>query len=315
MISQKLTNSQLIMRQSAIKQALGLRARIIEMIRRFFRENGFLEVETPLRIPAPAPESHIDALPSGDWFLHTSPELCMKRLLAAGYPRIFQICRCFRGEERGSRHLPEFTLLEWYCAEIGYVEMMDQTEDLIRFVAHHAGFKDRIIYQGEPIDLRGPWRRISVAQAFDRFASVSMETALLEDRFDEVVACEIEPSLGRGKPVFLHDYPASLASLATLNKENPSVAERFELYISGLELCNAFTELTDPVEQRHRFEKEQENRGASGKSTYPTPEKFLDALRFMPPASGNALGIDRLVMLFADAATIDDVTAFTPEEL
>ncbi|MDM8525926.1 EF-P lysine aminoacylase EpmA [Desulfococcaceae bacterium HSG8] len=302
-------------RQKSVKQNLRLRARIIQAVRRFFIENDFLEVETPCRIPAPAPEANIDAIASEGWFLHTSPELCMKRLLAAGYSRIFQICRCFRGKERGRRHLPEFTLLEWYCAGIDYSDMMDQCEDLLRYTARDIGSGDSFVYQGEEIDLQKPWPRMSVREAFDKFASVSLETALARDQFDEVIACEIEPCLGRNKPLFLCDYPASLGALARLKPDNPSVAERFELYISGIELCNAFTELTDPVEQRERFEKEQHQRMVSGKQEYPMPEKFLESLEYMPEASGNALGIDRIVMLFADSTRIDDVVAFTPEEL
>lgn len=302
-------------RQSSIKQNLRLRAQIIQAVRKFFIERDYLEVETPSRIPAPAPESHIDAAPAGDWFLHTSPELCMKRLLSAGYSRIFQICKCFRQKERGEKHLPEFTMLEWYCANVGYRELMEECEDLIGFAALEAGFGDRLEYQGEKIDLSKPWERMSVNEAFETFASVSAETALSQDRFDEVIAFEVEPHLGRGKPLFLYDYPAQCGALARLKPDNPGVAERFELYICGMELCNAFMELTDPAEQRMRFEKELKFRHESGKTAYPMPEKFLECLRDMPEASGNALGIDRLVMLFTDSAKIDDVTAFTPEEL
>jgi len=302
-------------RQFQIKKNLWLRAQIIRAVRKFFIENDYLEVETPCRIPAPAPEAHIDAEVSGDWFLRTSPELCMKRLMASGYPRIFQICRCFRQKERGSKHLPEMTLLEWYTAGHNYFNMMEQCEDLIRFVAGLSGFEDFIVYQGNRIDLTPPWPRMSVRDAFEKFSSVSMETAMLQDRFDRVTAFDIEPNLGYGKPIFLYDYPASAASLARLKPENRSVAERFELYISGMELCNAFSELTDPVEQRKRFEGEQKNRRQSGLQAYPLPEKFLESLQYMPEASGSALGMDRLVMLFADTTRIDDVVAFTPEEL
>lgn len=239
----------------------------------------------------------------------------MKRLLAAGYQRIFQICKCFRQSERGARHLPEFTILEWYCADCNYLDMMDQCENLIRFVAQNSGFKNTIVYQGKKISLDHPWHRMSVAEAFDRFASAPMEKAIFENRFDEIIACEIEPNLGCDTPLFLYDYPASSGSLARLKPDNSSVAERFELYIGGIEICNAFTELTDPDEQEKRFEKEQDHRLASGKPVYPAPEKFLKSLASMPDASGNALGIDRLVMIFADTANIDDVVAFVPEEL
>ena len=292
-----------------------MRAQIIQAVRTFFIDNDYLEVETPCRIPAPAPEGHIDAEVSGDWFLHTSPELCMKRLIAAGYPRIFQICRCFRQKERGSKHLPEMTLLEWYTAGHNYFNMMEQCEELIRFVARRAGLKNFLVYQGNRIDLNPPWPRMSVTDAFEKFSSVSMETSMLQDRFDQVTAFDIEPNLGYGKPLFLYDYPASAASLARLKPENRSMAERFELYINGMELCNAFSELTDPLEQRTRFENEQKNRSKFGLQAYPLPEKFLDSLQYMPEASGSALGIDRLVMLFADTTRIDDVVAFTPEEL
>lgn len=302
-------------RQSSVHKNLRLRAGITQAIRKFFTDQDYLEVETPCRIPAPAPEACIDPVPSADWFLHTSPELCMKRLLAAGYPRIFQICRCFREGERGRRHLSEFTLLEWYCTGITYLEMMEQCEDLIHFAARETGFGDTITYQGERIDLKSPWHRLSVKEAFDRFAPVSMESALSEDRFDEIIACEIEPRLGREKPLFLYDYPAAGGALARLKPDNPLFAERFELYICGIELCNAFTELTDADEQRTRFEEEQARRRESRGRMCPMPEKFLEALKFMPDASGNALGIDRLVMLFANATEIDEVVAFAPEEL
>ncbi len=278
-------------------------------------EQNYLEVETPVRIPAPIPEAHIDAVPSGDWYLHTSPEVCMKRLLAAGMPRLFQICRCFRQGERGQRHLPEFTLLEWYTAEVDYSHMMAQCEELIRAVARWNGFGERIVYQGETVDLSGIWDRLTVREAFERYASLSVEDALVRGKFDEVIAFEIEPHLGREKPLFLHDYPAECGALARLKPEDPSVAERFELYIRGMELCNAFTELTDAAEQRTRFQEEQTIRQKNGKPVYPLPEPFLDALADMPPASGNALGVDRLVMLFADAAEIDEVVTFTTEAL
>lgn len=298
-----------------LRKNLILRGRILQAIRSFFIDNDYLEVETPIRIPAPAPEAHIDAQPCGDWYLHPSPELCMKRLLAAGYPRIFQICRCFRRRERGQRHLPEMTLLEWYTAGADYTRMMDQCEDLITRVAAACGFGDQLTYRGQRIALTPPWLRMRVAEAFDSFASVSMQQALQQKRFDEVMALEIEPRLGTQQPLFIYDYPAEFGALARRKHEDPRLAERFELYIGGLELCNAFTELTDPQEQRLRFEWEQNLRRFAGKRAYTMPEKFLEALQDVPPAAGNALGVDRLVMLLADAAAIDEVVAFVPEEL
>ncbi|MEJ2728598.1 MAG: EF-P lysine aminoacylase EpmA [Deltaproteobacteria bacterium] len=302
-------------RQKTLRKNLAIRARVIQAVRKFFIENDYLEVETPIRIPAPAPEAHIDAVASGDWFLQPSPELCMKRLLAAGYPRIFQICKCFRQAERGRLHLPEMTLLEWYRACSNYQDMMNECEALIFSVAQKMGKKDGIVYQGEEIRLNPPWSRISVGNAFDRFGSIPLEEALAKDQFDETMVTEIEPALGKSRPVFVYDYPACRGALARLKPQDRRYAERFELYIGGLEICNAYSELADPAEQRTRFEQEQKRRRESGKHLYPLAHKFLDALKDMPEASGNALGIDRLTMLFADASTIEDVVAFIPEEL
>jgi len=302
-------------RQQQIKKTLIIRAQIVQALRRFFIDTGYLEVETPIRIPAPAPEAHIEAIESGDWFLQTSPELCMKRLLAAGFPRIFQIAKCFRLGERGRLHLPEMALLEWYRADSSYLDMMNECEALIGRVARRVSSKNMISYQDTEIDLTTPWRRISVAEAFEKFTSMSMGAALENDRFDEIMVEAIEPNLGQLQPIFLYDYPASCGALARLKPQDSRYAERFELYIGGLEICNAFSELTDPVEQRTRFEREQKRRRNAGRCVYPMPLKFLDALQDMPEAAGNALGIDRLVMLFTDAKQIDEVVAFTPEEL
>ena len=302
-------------RQKQIKKNIELRATIIQSVRGFFIRRGFLEVETPVCIPSPLPETHIDAPSSGAWFLQPSPESCMKRLLSSGYHKIFQICRCFRENERGKKHLPELTMLEWYCAFSDYLDVMDQCEDLVKFLAEKTGAGDALSYQGQTINMTGNWDRLKVTEAFDRFAPVSLESALASNDFDEVISFEIEPHLGWERPIFLYDYPRSKASLARCKNEDQQTAERFEMYIGGLELCNAFSELTDPVEQRVRFEADRQERRIAGKAEYPMPEKFLDALSAMPEAAGCALGLDRLVMLFADAPEIDDVVSFTPEEL
>lgn len=302
-------------RQAAIRSNLERRARILQAVREYFIARGFLEIETPIRVPAPVPEAHIEAQPSGDWYLQPSPEMCMKRLLAAGYEKIFQICRCFRKGERGGRHVPEMTLLEWYAVGCNYLDLMKQCEDLIGFVVDRLEHHRRLVYQGNTIDLSPPWDRLTVADAFHRFGSMSAQTALKKDCFDEIMGLEIEPMLGFDRPLFLYDYPAQCSSLARRKPDDPICAERFELYIAGIELCNAFSELNDPVEQRARFEEENHARKASGKRVYPMAELFLDALKDMPPAAGNALGVDRLVMLFTDAVSIDTVIAFTPEEL
>jgi lysyl-tRNA synthetase class 2 len=292
-----------------------MRARIIQAVRLFFAAKGYLEVETPCLIPAPAPELHIDAVSAGHAFLQTSPELCMKRLLAAGYPRIFQICRCFRQAERGETHLPEFTMLEWYHAGADYMDLMDECEEMIIDVSRTAGFAHKIRYEAYEIDLKKPWLRIPLRDAFRQYASLSLEDALSSGRFDEVMVAEIEPNLGFPKPTFLYDYPGPLAALARIKKDDHRVAERFELYVGGLELANAFSELTDPQEQEARFQRDQEKRRNLGKTTYPLPEKFLRALPHMPESAGIALGVDRLAMLFCNQKSIDNVVSFTPEEV
>jgi len=298
------------------RDTLHIRAAMIRAIRGFFIDRDYLEVETPLRIPGPAPECQIDAIPSDGWYLQTSPELCMKRLLAAGYPRIFQVTKCFRGGERGSLHIPEFTLLEWYKSGIDYRRMMEECEELVVHVARSLGHERKINYRGREIDIQTPWERISVKNAFRRYSPVSMKKALENNRFDEIMVSEIESRLvGTKRPVFLYDYPVALGALARVKKTDPQVAERFELYMGGLELANAFSELTDAVEQRARFEEEQEARRESGKVFYPMPEKFLSELPDMPESSGIALGVDRLAMIFTNSASIDDVVTFTPEEL
>ncbi len=298
--------------QLARKRAtLEKRARIIQQIRAFFIAQHFLEVETPQRIPTNAPELHIDAIPSSDWFLQTSPELCMKRLLAAGYDKLFQICHCWRAGERGRTHLPEYTILEWYRSHSDYHQLMSDCETLFL----HLSSEQKISWQGQIIDLSPPWPRMTIAEAFYRFATISLDEALDTDRFDSVIAFEIEPKLPVTRPMFLIEYPSQYAALARRKPADSLVAERFELHIGGLELANAFSELTDPVEQQQRFSQEEMQRQKAGKTPYPSPEPFLKELATLPPSAGIALGIDRLIMLFCDQSMIDKVVSFTPEQL
>jgi elongation factor P--(R)-beta-lysine ligase len=297
------------------KENLQQRACLLRQIREFFVGKGYVEVETPHRIPTPAPESHVDAIPSGPWFLHTSPELCMKRMVAAGYEKIFQICRCWREKERGSLHLPEFTLLEWYRAGGGYRSLMEECEGLIQSVAKSIGLGQKIVFRGREIDLSEPWERISVKEAFYGYTQASVAEALERNLFDEIMVRDIEPRLGLEKPTFIYDYPAQRGALARLKPQDQTVAERFELYIGGLELANGFSELVDAKEQRRRFHAENESRQSLGKCIYPMPDRFLVELDEMPPAAGIALGVDRLAMVFLNAEKIDEVVAFTPEEL
>ena len=234
------------------KKALQQRAGILREIRAFFVETGYLEVETPHRIPAPAPESHIDAIPSGAWFLQTSPELCMKRMLAAGYEKVFQICRCWRDKERGALHLPEFTLLEWYHTGGDYRSLMAECEALVGSVVMGLGRRPELFFRRRQIHLSPPWERISVNEAFHRYAQTSVAETLEKNRFDEVMVQSIEPNLGIEKPTFIYDYPAQRGALARLKLEDPTVAERFELYIGGLELANGFSELIDSAAPEDR---------------------------------------------------------------
>ena len=293
------------------RQRLTERAQIIQSIRSFFIDRGYLEVETPHRIPANAPEPHIDAIASGTCALHTSPELAMKRMLAAGYEQLFQICRVWREGERGQFHLPEFTLLEWYRGGIDYNALMNECMELL-FVLLPEGKLNR---GGRTIDLTMPWHKLTVTEAFTQYASMDLNQALASDCFEEILTGEVEPHLGKEKPTFLTEYPSSLAALARSKPGEPKVAERFELYIDGLELANAFSELTDAEEQRRRFEKDEELRRTAGKTPYPLPEKFLAELENMPEAAGIALGLDRLIMLITEAEKIDDVVAFGPDDL
>lgn len=292
-----------------------IRSLVVQSIRDFFSENRFLEVETPIRCPSIIPEAQIDPVISEDGFLQASPELCMKRLLSKGFDRIFQICKCFRKNERGRHHLPELTMLEWYAKDHTYLDLMDQCEALLKFIAKRLKPDGKLYYQGKIIDLYQPWQRITVCEAFRLHSDITLTKALKLGRFDEIVGFQIEPHLGNSAPAFLYDYPASLASLAKLLPENPEYAQRVEFYIAGIELANGFTELTDAGEQRQRFHKENMIRKSRGKPLLPMPDTFLKDLETMPAAAGIALGIDRLVMLFCNATSIDEVVLFTPESL
>jgi len=296
------------LRLRGLRQRLERRAAITAALRRHFEQGGFLEVETPIRAPCPAPEEHIDPEPSGDRFLLASPELQMKRLLASGaYPAVFQISRCFRRGERGDRHLPEFTMLEWYRAGAGIEALMADCEAAIGAVA--AG--TRVARAGVAIALAPPWERIEVDDAFARFAGWRPGGSPDPERFARDLVERVEPALPPDRPVFLVGYPASMASLARLDPANPARAERFELYAGGLELANGFAELTDAGEQRARFAREGEARRRRGATVAEADERFLAALELgLPPCAGIALGVDRLVMLLTGAEAIDEVVAF-----
>lgn len=294
-----------------IRDRLEQRARITRAIRELFDSKGFLEVETPRRIQSPAPELQIDLEPTGDRFLAASPELQMKRLLAAGYERIYQICHCFRRGESGDLHQPEFTMIEWYRLGAGYQQLMLDCEELLEAAASSVGVFPEVALDGGTVALGAPFERIELADAFESAAGWRPGANPDPDRFDRDLVDKVEPWLPGDRPVFLVGYPAAMASLARIDPENQARAERFELYAGGLELANGFGELVDPLEQRRRFEEESAARVQRGAPRIPLDERFLSALEAgLGECAGIALGIDRLVMLLTGAARVDEVVAF-----
>jgi len=293
------------------------RADIVRQVREFFVRRDFLEVETPILIPSPGLDVHLQAFQVGARYLSTSPEYQMKRLLADGYARIFQITRAFRQGELGSRHNPEFTILEFYRADAGVEDVMKDTEELVEAVTG-----GEVLLGERRIATRAPFARMTVCEAYERFAKVSPGETLEmatgdEDRFFRILVDEVEPRIAElDHALFLTEYPAPQASLARKKTDDPRVAERFELYVAGVELCNGFGELTDPVEQRARFEQDQRDRNARGLPVYPIDERFLEALaRGMPRAGGNAVGLDRLIAVALGTTEIRNVMAFADDEL
>jgi lysyl-tRNA synthetase class 2 len=302
-------------RPARLKANLRRRALIYEHIRSFFKERDFLEVDTPVRLPAIAPEEFIVPFKSEDWFLAASPELHMKRLLADGYEKIFQFSHSFRKDERGRRHNPEFIMLEWYRAGPDYSRIISDIETMITTVARGLDFKNsKIEYQGQVIDIRPPWPRTTVKEAFLKAAGWDPLTTNDGARFDTDFVTKVIPSFSPRRPTVLIDYPAAVASLARLKPGNPLVAERAEVFIGGLELANAYTELTDPTEQENRFREAIARIEKERNQHMPMPAKFLEALPRLPACAGVALGIDRLAMLFCNTASINEVMAFTVDE-
>jgi lysyl-tRNA synthetase class 2 len=302
------------------------RAKACAVARRFFDSRAFLEVQTPLMVPSPGLDLHLDAFEVGPaapgapesarrWLI-TSPEYQMKRLLADGWPRIYQLGPCFRRGESGSIHNPEFSMLEWYRANAGVDDVVRDTEQLVAAVT---GGQVRL--GDRHVDLHPPFERITVIDAFARFAGWSADETLEagahdETRYFRAMVDAVEPALAKmDRGVFLVDYPASQASLARLKEGDPRIAERFELYVAGVELSNGFGELVDAAEQRARLVRDQAARAEQGLPVYPIDERFLEALGRVPPSAGNALGFDRLVALSCGEMTIADVLAFTSEEL
>jgi lysyl-tRNA synthetase class 2 len=327
------------------------RNRIVAALRGWFEAEGFVETEAAALQVSPGNETHLHAFAT-DWiglddakrrlYLHTSPEFACKKLLAAGERQIFEFARVFRNREASALHSPEFTLLEWYRAGEGYERLMEDCSSVLANAAEAAGARE-FRWRGRVADALAKPERVTVADAFARFAGVDLLAAVPDDAetepdrdalaaparalgirtaeddtwsdiFSRIVTERIEPRLGIGRATILCDYPASEAALARRKPSDPRFSERFELYVCGVELANAFGELTDPDEQRRRFEADMDEKMRIYGESYPIDEEFLAALAIMPPASGIALGLDRLVMLATGAGSIDQVV-WTPFSL
>lgn len=320
------------------------RARVVAALRAAFAARGFVEVDTPALQVSPGMEPHLQAFetelrgPHPDHrrrlYLHTSPEFAMKKLLVAGVPRIYQLAHTFRNGERSSTHHPEFTMLEWYRAGEGLEALIDDCRALLQAALAAAG-RPGLTWRGGTCDPHADWQVLTVAEAFDRHAGIDLLATAPDpaapsvdaldaqsrkigiparpgDRWDDlffrIFLERIEPHLGIGAPTVLCDYPVSMAALSRPKPGDPRVAERFELYVCGLELANAFGELTDAAVQRARFEADSALKEALYGVRYPVDEDFLAALEHgLPDSAGIALGFDRLVMLASGADRIDDV--------
>ncbi len=318
-----------------VRETFRVRSKIINILRSYFQENGFLEVETPMMQPivggatARPFVTHHNAL-GIDLFLRIAPELYLKRLLVGGFDRVFELNRNFRNEGISIQHNPEFTMLEFYEAYATYEDLMVRTEELFHRIAREIHSSDTITYQGQEIDLTPPWRRITFQESLLEIGG--LEPAVVEDREAALAKLRelgapakgdelhgkllaklfdllVEPKLVQ--PTFVTSYPTDISPLARRNSENPDVTDRFELFISGREIANAFSELNDPRDQYQRFKEQIENRGDDEEIPPELDEDYIMALEYgMPPAAGEGIGVDRLVMLFTDSASIRDVILF-----
>ncbi|HEX3864999.1 MAG TPA: EF-P lysine aminoacylase EpmA [Stellaceae bacterium] len=331
-------------RLAARRGNLAARGRILKATRDFFAAADYVEVETPALQVSPGIEPHLRAFSTllndprdgsaRRLYLHTSPEFAMKKLMAGGLPRIWQFVHAYRDGERSATHHPEFAMLEWYRAGADYRDLMADCETLLRAAQEAAG-AEALCWRGHSADARAAWQRLTVTEAFARYADIDLlatapdplkpDAALFgaeaarigiaphpgddwETLFFRVFLERIEPHLGIGAPTIVYDYPLSLAALSRRKPDDPRLAERFELYVCGLELANAFGELTDATEQRRRFATDLAKKQALYGEVYPIDEDFLAALDHgLPECAGIALGFDRLVMLAAGAAHIEDV--------
>lgn len=329
-----------------------VREKVIDAIRAYFKGQGFHEAEVPLLLPAPSTEPFLEVFRTElkddqdhKWqgFLPSSPEFALKKLLSAGSGSVFTITKSFRnGEGRSSRHNPEFTILEWYRTPGDYMDVARDFENLMIHILKSIPLLQYsaapvLTYQGRSYDLSGPWEKISVAEAFEKYAGIDTDTMLDEQKLKEagkkkgyqvndkttweeiwnqIIANEIEPMLGKTGPTILYDYPVAQAALSKKKVSDPRFAERFEVFMAGLELGNCFSELTDWREQEKRCLADLAERKALGRTEFPMDTDFIEALKMgMPETGGIAVGVDRLVALFADTPTIADTLFFPVEEM
>jgi len=348
-------NYQKLGTDEALRRKLLMREQVIDAVRSFFKQSGYHEVETPLMAACPGAEPYLNLFETTlqrldgraqAAYLLTSPEYAMKKLVVAGMGNIFQICKTFRNNESlGGTHNPEFTILEWYHVGVDYLELMREFEAIMMFICRAVGRDSaHFVYQGREYNLSQPYLRFSVAELFERFVGLSADQLLdvkalrqaaaargydlagldglnremvWEELYNQLFLNEIESQLASfSQPVIVYDYPAPQAALARKKASDPRFAERFEVYLGGIELGNAFGELTDAVEQEARLRQDLVLRQELGKKPQPIDQDFIDALhQGMPETSGIAVGIDRLVMLMADAASIEETLFFPSHEL
>ncbi len=307
-------SSSLLQRLTQRISFLRLRATLLRALRDYFHLHGFTEVETSLLLNTVAPEEHIAPMMVGEHYLATSPELQMKQLVAAGLAPIFQIGRSFRAGESGHRHNPEFTMLEWYRAGDSIDPLVADVEGLMGYLATTLLDSSTLSWQGNLVDLTGPWPVTPVREAFAQHAGWDPVEEFDAARFNLDLVNLVEPHLGRGRPEVLACYPVELGSLSRAHPDDPRLSQRMELYVEGMELANGFVELNDPAEQRRRFVAERQAIEAAGRLPPPMPDSYLETLSSLPDTVGIALGIDRLTMLFADVDDITLVRAFAPDE-
>lgn len=335
-----------------------MRERVIDGIRLFFKQDGFHEVETPLMAKYPGTEPFLEVFETelkrgggtGEVgragtgrteraFMLTSPEFAMKKLLVAGFDKIFQVCKSFRnGEGRSSKHNPEFTILEWYRTKANYKDIMADCQALLLHLAHSLVCSSVISYQGKQYDLAKPWVKFSVAEAFSKWVGLDKDELLdreaiirrakqegykvdknttWEEAYNQLFLNLIEPELAKfDTPVIIYDYPAAQAAYSKKKESDPRFAERFEFYLAGIELGNAFSEENDPDIQEAKFKQDLADRKKMRKTDYGLDQDYIEALRAgLPPSGGIAVGVDRLIMLFADAKSIQETIFFPSEEV